>query len=133
MPSMPRARPGAADQRLSAGAGGAGADPADSGNGGHALWRIDLPVADGGLVQDALRALARRYDDALTKIDQTVGNPARISKLRHLGAQGDSPTDARTAWRGCWWCPTAVIADAGAVLQPRRIPAPERHRPARYC
>ena len=61
---------------------------ADSGNGGHALWRIDLPADDGGLVQDALRALALRFSDALAKVDETVGNPARDRQVvRHLGAQ----------------------------------------------
>lgn len=67
---------------------------ADSGNGGHALWRIDLPADDGGLVQDALRALARRFSDALAKVDETVGNPARIGKLYGTWARkGDSMAD----------------------------------------
>jgi len=67
---------------------------ADSGNGGHALWGIDLPADDGGLVQDALRALARRFSDALAKVDETVGNPARIGKLYGTWARkGDSMAD----------------------------------------
>ena len=67
---------------------------ADSGNGGHALWRIDLPADDGGLVQDALRALALRFSDALAKVDETVGNPARIGKLYGTWARkGDSMAD----------------------------------------
>ena len=67
---------------------------ADSGNGGHALWRIDLPADDGGLVQDALRALALRFSDALAKVDETVGNPARIGKLYGTWARkGDSTAD----------------------------------------
>ena len=67
---------------------------ADSGNGGHALWRIDLPADDGGLVQDALRALVLRFSDALAKVDETVGNPARIGKLCGTWARkGDSTAD----------------------------------------
>jgi len=67
---------------------------ADSGNGGHALWGIDLPADDGGLVQDALRALARRFSDALAKVDETVGNPACIGKLYGTWARkGDSMAD----------------------------------------
>ncbi len=67
---------------------------ADSGNGGHALWRIDLPADDGGLVHQALQALALRFSDALVKIDETVGNPARIGKLYGTWARkGDSTAD----------------------------------------
>lgn len=66
----------------------------DSGNGGHLLWGIDLPVDDGGLVLQCLQALAARYDDTLITIDQKVFNPARIWKLYGtLAAKGDSTTD----------------------------------------
>ncbi|MBI4332609.1 MAG: DUF927 domain-containing protein [Chloroflexi bacterium] len=54
---------------------------ADSGNGGHLLYRIDLPVRDSGLVGRVLKALAFRFDDAAVTIDQRVFNPARIWKL----------------------------------------------------
>jgi putative DNA primase/helicase len=54
---------------------------ADSGNGYHLLYRIDLPAEDDGLVQRVLQALARRFDDDHVKIDQKVFNPARICKL----------------------------------------------------
>ena len=67
---------------------------ADSGNGAHLLWRIDLPVADGGLVMQCLLALADRYDDALIHIDQKVFNPARIWKLYGTwAAKGDDVPD----------------------------------------
>jgi len=66
----------------------------DSGNGGHVLWRIDLPADDGGLVQQCLEALAARFDDALVKVDQSVFNPARIWKLYGtLAAKGDNTAD----------------------------------------
>jgi hypothetical protein len=54
---------------------------ADSGNGYHLLYNIDLPVEDGGQVERILRALAARFDTDKVKIDQTVFNPARICKL----------------------------------------------------
>jgi hypothetical protein len=54
---------------------------ADSGNGAHLVYPIDLPAADGGLVERVLRALAFRFDDAALAIDQAVANPARIWKL----------------------------------------------------
>ena len=54
---------------------------ADSGNGGHLLYRIDLPADDGGLVERVLDALALRHNSALTVVDQTLFNPSRICKL----------------------------------------------------
>jgi hypothetical protein len=63
---------------------------ADSGNGGHALFRIDLPADDGGLVKRCLQALAARFDDAAVEVDTSVHNPARIWKLYGtLACKGD--------------------------------------------
>ena len=55
---------------------------ADSGNGGHLLYLIDLPndEASTSLVEGVLKALANRYDDASVRIDQTVFNASRITK-----------------------------------------------------
>jgi hypothetical protein len=55
----------------------------DSGNGGHALYYLDLPNNDHSrqLLQNFLKALARRMDDDRVKIDQAVFNASRISKL----------------------------------------------------
>lgn len=67
---------------------------ADSGNGGHLLYRIDLPAQDGGIVQKCLEALAFRYDDEESKIDLKVHNPARIWKLYGTKAcKGDNTPD----------------------------------------
>ncbi len=54
---------------------------ADSGNGAHLLYRVDLPAADEGLIKRALEALAFRFDDKVVQVDQKVYNPARIWKL----------------------------------------------------
>jgi hypothetical protein len=63
---------------------------ADSGNGYHLLYPIDLPAKDEGLIERVLAALAARFDDDNVKIDQAVGNPARICKLYGtLAAKGD--------------------------------------------
>ena len=45
---------------------------ADSGNGYHALYRIDLPADDGGIVQRCLKALAARFDSTAVSIDTSV-------------------------------------------------------------
>jgi hypothetical protein len=64
---------------------------ADSGNGWHLLYRIDLPADDGGLVQRVLAVLADKFDDAAVKVDTGVFNPARIWKCYGtLAAKGDS-------------------------------------------
>lgn len=54
---------------------------ADSGNGAHLQYRIDLPADDGGLVQRVLAALSAKFSDAQVKVDTTVANPARLCKL----------------------------------------------------
>jgi hypothetical protein len=67
---------------------------ADSGNGGHLLYKIDLPVDDGGIVKRCLEGLALRFDDDRVKVDQTVFNPARIWKLYGtVSRKGDSLPD----------------------------------------
>ncbi|MDP3940114.1 MAG: hypothetical protein Q8R92_18510, partial [Deltaproteobacteria bacterium] len=63
---------------------------ADSGNGAHLLYRVDLPAADDGLIERCLLALADQFDDAAVTIDRKVFNPARIWKLYGtLSAKGD--------------------------------------------
>ena len=64
---------------------------ADSGNGYHLLYRVDLPADDGGQVARILQALASRFDSDQVKIDQKVFNPARICKLPGtLARKGDN-------------------------------------------
>jgi uncharacterized protein DUF3987 len=64
---------------------------ADSGNGGHLMYRIDLPADDNGLVERCLKALALQFDDDMVRIDTTVHNPARIWKLYGtVACKGDS-------------------------------------------
>jgi hypothetical protein len=54
---------------------------ADSGNGWHLLYCIELPAADQGLVKRTLRALAAKFNTPTVTIDTTVSNPSRITKL----------------------------------------------------
>jgi hypothetical protein len=66
---------------------------ADSGNGYHAIYAIDLPVEDAPIVSGVLNALAERFDHGKVRVDRTVGNPSRITKLYgtmvRKGAKGD--------------------------------------------
>lgn len=67
---------------------------ADSGNGFHLLYRIDLPCNDDNLLQQCLTALADRFDDDAVKIDKTVHNPVRVTKLYGtISCKGDSLRD----------------------------------------
>lgn len=62
----------------------------DSGNGGHLVYAIDLPVHDQGLVWQVLQALAFLFDDEHVRIDTSVYNPARITRLYGtLNRKGD--------------------------------------------
>jgi P4 family phage/plasmid primase-like protien len=54
---------------------------ADSGNGYHGLYPIDLPRDDDGLVRNVLTALDALFSNEQVKIDTSVSNPARITKL----------------------------------------------------
>jgi hypothetical protein len=68
---------------------------ADSGNGWHLLYLIDLPADDGGLVHQVLKALARLFDDEAVSIDVKVGNASRICKLYGTVAAKGEPTTER--------------------------------------
>ena len=52
-----------------------------SGNGGHLMYRIDLPRDDEGLVQSVLEGLAFEFQDEFIEVDKKVFNPSRIWKL----------------------------------------------------
>ncbi len=56
---------------------------ADSGNGAHLLYRVDLPTdADAtALIRRCLEALSARFSDEAVKVDTTVSNPARIGRV----------------------------------------------------
>ena len=66
---------------------------ADSGNGYHLLYRIDLlnDKESRALVESVLKALAARFDNSAVKIDQKVFNSSRITKAYGtLACKGDS-------------------------------------------
>lgn len=70
---------------------------ADSGNGGHLLYRIDLPndKASTDLIQSLLNGLNGAFTDEKIKVDTTVYNPARISKLYGTVARKGDDTPNR--------------------------------------
>src|SRR4029077_18500161 len=55
----------------------------DSGNGGHLVYKLDLPPTEEFtlLLHEFLEALARRFSDKAVTIDAKVFNLARITKI----------------------------------------------------
>ena len=70
---------------------------ADSGNGAHLLYRVDLPNDEAAtdLIKRCLKALSQRFDEAGAKVDTTVYNAARISKLYGTVVRKGSNTPER--------------------------------------
>ena len=69
---------------------------ADSGNGGHLQYPIDLPndLASRGLIERVLKALALTFSDDQVDLDLSVFNAARICKLYgSVSGKGDSTED----------------------------------------
>jgi hypothetical protein len=73
---------------------------ADSGNGLHFLYRVSLPndKPSNELIKRCLEALAARFDDEAVKVDRSVHNAARITKLYgSIANKGDNISTA--PWR----------------------------------
>lgn len=87
----------------------------DSGNGYHLYYRVSLPADDGGLISNVLYYLADRFDiPDKVKIDPTVANAARISKIPGtMSRKGDSTIDRPHRVAVLKHCP-----DGGAVMVP---------------
>jgi hypothetical protein len=70
---------------------------ADSGNGGHLNYAIDLPNDEPSkeLIQQFLKALAARFDTDAAKIDTSVYNASRVAKLYGTMACKGRPTAER--------------------------------------
>ncbi len=70
----------------------------DSGNGGHILYRIDVPNDQAGadLISMCLRAITNQYSDKDVSVDQTVYNAARIIKLYGTVARKGDNTPQRS-------------------------------------
>ncbi len=70
---------------------------ADSGNGGHALYLIDLPNDEASmeLIKGCLASLAARYNDELVQIDLTTFNAARIWRVYGTTSRKGDPTPDR--------------------------------------
>lgn len=68
---------------------------ADSGNGYHLLYRIDLPTDDEGLVARCLRVLDARFTWECVKVDPVIFNASRPWKLYGTFARKGIATEER--------------------------------------
>lgn len=103
---------------------------ADSGNGTHLLYRVDLPADDGGLAKRVLAALAARFDTADAKVDRAVFNAARICKLPgSLARKGDSTTDRPHRRAKVLDLPDPPAVVPLALLEALAAEAPTEERP----
>lgn len=110
---------------------------ADSGNGYHLLYRVDLPVDDGGLIERCLKALAVQFDNAGVKIDTKVFNPSRIVKLYGTVSRKGDHTAERPHRRSriletpdeCIPVPVTLL-ESLAAMAPAPVTAPPRAAPS---
>jgi hypothetical protein len=104
---------------------------ADSGNGGHLLYRIDLPVADDDLMARVLRSLAFLFEDQRVLLDQTVANPARIWKLYGTVARkGDDMPERPHRLARLLEAPEALVPAPRALLEALAAVPPAEPPPA---
>lgn len=110
---------------------------ADSGNGAHLLYRIDIPNDDASrdLVSRFLRALAWLYNDDQVQIDEKTFNAARIWKTYGtLAAKGDSTSTRPHRIARLIEVPEALkpatveLIETVAILAPE-LKAPQQRRP----
>lgn len=68
---------------------------ANSGNGRHILYRVDLPTDDSDLVKTCLRSLSAQFSTDAVSVDTKVFNPARICKLYGTFSRKGDSTETR--------------------------------------
>jgi hypothetical protein len=91
---------------------------ADSGNGAHLVYAIDLPADGEGLVQRVLEALAFRFDNAQVTIDKAVFNASRIWRMYGtMACKGDSTPDRPHRMSRVIEVPTAMVAVPKELLE----------------
>ncbi len=105
-----------------------------SGNGGHALFPVDLPNNDGStqLLRDVLQTLNTRFGDDIVGIDLTMFNAARICKVYGtVACKGDNTPDRPHRLAQLESIPAALVtvtADQLAALASETADASQTHQ-----
>lgn len=107
---------------------------ADSGNGGHLLYRVDLPNDDASrdLLSRCLQVLELRFGDDVVDVDQKTANAARVWRLYGtMNCKGDGTADRPRRIARILQVPgqiTPVTTDQLQALA-ARLPNPPRGKP----
>lgn len=99
---------------------------ADSGNGWHLYYRVDLPNDKNSqvLLREVIKALAERYDDTHCAIDRKVHDARRISKLPGtLTRKGPSAPDRPHRWARLVMVPDKIEIVTAEQLRELGAPA----------
>jgi hypothetical protein len=105
---------------------------ADSGNGFHLLFDVDLPADDGELIKRVLAALATKFDTPAARIDCSVFNASRIVKLYGtLARKGDSTPDRPHRWTSILEVPADRRVVAKELLEQLASEGPAAQPPAK--
>jgi hypothetical protein len=103
---------------------------ADSGNGAHLLYRVDLSADEGELIENCLDALADQHGGAAVTVDRSVHNPARIWKLYGtMAAKGDSTAERPHRMARIIELPVNIAAVTRAQLEELAAQAPAKESP----
>lgn len=104
---------------------------ADSGNGAHLDYRIDLPT-ESTLVQRVLAFLATKFNGAGVHVDVATYNPARIWKVYGTKVcKGDSTATRPHRMSGIIECPAKLIVVTDSQLTDLVGPEPVKAKPER--
>jgi hypothetical protein len=99
---------------------------ADSGNGGHLLYRVDLPISDKNLIERVLKGLAQ-FDEESVHVDQTMFNPSRIIKLYGtLACKGDNTDERPHRLSRILEVPEQLQIVSRELLEAMAVPAEEK-------
>ena len=110
---------------------------ADSGNGFHLNYAVDLPTADSELVERFLKTLSAKYSTPAVHVDDSLFNPSRILKLYGTWARkGDSiPSRPHRLARVVSMPETLEVVDRALIeefIEANPLPEPEaRGKPKR--
>jgi P4 family phage/plasmid primase-like protien len=108
---------------------------ADSGNGGHLIYAIDLPNDDASttLVRSFLEAVGQQFSKAGVNVDQTVFNAARIDKLYGtMSCKGENTPERPHRLSRILEAPDELQVVPKALLEKIAEPAPIPE-PTKYC
>jgi len=103
----------------------------DSGNGFHLLYLVDLPTEDNELLKRCLEVLDEKFSTPKVKIDTSVYNPSRVTKIPGTPARkGDNTPDRPHRMSKLIKVPEPLLSVPTALLEVLAGPMESPTRPA---